>query len=208
MKRSYRRPQAQIKCRLVGIRLCVIYRTPTILSRKACRRCRFTRICNITPRRSRNQIIFGVVTTADLAARPRHRHIISKCIIGKTQVKSQFKLPRQVATVVNSENWHGFFSTFDPISVLASLAFLAFLLQSFASLYDRSRSMLPTIVSSRQQSAMDLTIPEISRHVSRALRDYVSSMCPACSDNGASGLKSTTIVKITDICTAFSGKSQ
>ncbi|XP_014477828.1 PREDICTED: uncharacterized protein LOC106746118 isoform X2 [Dinoponera quadriceps] len=63
------------------------------------------------------------------------------------------------------------YHTFDPISVLASLAFLAFLLQSFASLYDRSRSMLPTIVSGRRQSS-DLTIPdEISR---RALRDYES----------------------------------
>lgn len=75
-----------------------------------------------------------------------------------------------LAAVVNSEV---FFSTFDPISVLASLAFLAFLLQSFASLYDRSRSILPTIVSGRRQSS-DVTIPEISRHVSRALRDYVS----------------------------------
>ncbi|XP_032668094.1 uncharacterized protein LOC116842665 [Odontomachus brunneus] len=67
------------------------------------------------------------------------------------------------------------YHTFDPISVLASLAFLAFLLQSFASLYDRSRSMLPTIVSGRRRSSdMDLTIPEISTHVSRALRNYES----------------------------------
>ncbi|XP_011152655.1 uncharacterized protein LOC105191152 isoform X2 [Harpegnathos saltator] len=67
------------------------------------------------------------------------------------------------------------YHTFDPISVLASLAFLAFLLQSFASLYDRSRSMLPTIVSGRRESSdTDLTIPEISRHVSRVLRDYES----------------------------------
>lgn len=86
---------------------------------------------------------------------------------------------------LNSENWHEFsFSTFDPISVLASLAFLAFLLQSFASLYDRSRSMLPTIVSGRQQSSdMDLTIPEISGRVSRALRNYVSMRLTLCSDN-------------------------
>lgn len=68
---------------------------------------------------------------------------------------------------------HIYFRAFDPISVLASLAFLAFLLQSFASLFDRSRSILPTIISGRQ-STMDLTIPEISKHVSHALQKYVS----------------------------------
>lgn len=66
------------------------------------------------------------------------------------------------------------FRAFDPISVLASLAFLAFLLQSFASLFDRSRSILPTIVSGRQLAMDDSMIPEISRHVSHALREYVS----------------------------------
>lgn len=68
---------------------------------------------------------------------------------------------------------HVYFRAFDPISVLASLAFLAFLLQSFASLFDRSRSILPTIISGRQ-STTDLSIPEISKHVSHALQEYVS----------------------------------
>lgn len=58
---------------------------------------------------------------------------------------------------------------FDPISVLASLAFLAFLLQSFATLFERSRSILPTIVSGRQ---LDQRVPEISKHVSQALQKY------------------------------------
>ncbi|XP_011172424.1 uncharacterized protein LOC105204871 [Solenopsis invicta] len=67
--------------------------------------------------------------------------------------------------------WPAYYHAFDPISVLASLAFLAFLLQSFATLFERSRSILPTIVSGRQ-SAADLRIPEISKHVSHALRKY------------------------------------
>ncbi|XP_012287150.1 uncharacterized protein LOC105703368 isoform X2 [Orussus abietinus] len=44
-----------------------------------------------------------------------------------------------------------YYPTFDPISVLASLAFLAFLLQSFASLFVRSRSIFPTIMSGRKK---------------------------------------------------------
>lgn len=69
-------------------------------------------------------------------------------------------------------NKHIYFSAFDPISVLASLAFLAFLLQSFATLFDRSRSILPTIISGRQS---DSKVPEISKHVSHALQEYVSA---------------------------------
>ncbi|XP_067214854.1 uncharacterized protein [Linepithema humile] len=65
-----------------------------------------------------------------------------------------------------------YYPTFDPISVVASLAFLAFLLQSFASLFDRSRSILPTIVSGRQSTMADVILPEFSTHVSRALREY------------------------------------
>ncbi|XP_018342909.1 PREDICTED: uncharacterized protein LOC108748960 [Trachymyrmex septentrionalis] len=64
-----------------------------------------------------------------------------------------------------------YYHAFDPISVLASLAFLAFLLQSFATLFERSRSILPTIISGRQ-SAVDLRVPEIPKHVSHALREY------------------------------------
>jgi len=62
-------------------------------------------------------------------------------------------------------------SAFDPISVLASLAFLAFLLQSFASLFERSRSILPI---NNRHSIMDLTSPDIPRHMSDALQEYVS----------------------------------
>ncbi|XP_011696776.1 PREDICTED: uncharacterized protein LOC105455267 [Wasmannia auropunctata] len=65
------------------------------------------------------------------------------------------------------------YHAFDPISVLASLAFLAFLLQSFATLFDHSRSILPTIVSGRQ-TAVDLRVPEVSKHVSHALQEYES----------------------------------
>ncbi|XP_012529353.1 uncharacterized protein LOC105832712 isoform X2 [Monomorium pharaonis] len=64
-----------------------------------------------------------------------------------------------------------YYHAFDPISVLASLAFLAFLLQSFATLFERSRSILPTIISGRQ-SDVDLEVPDISKHVSHALQKY------------------------------------
>ncbi|XP_078037930.1 uncharacterized protein LOC144470530 [Augochlora pura] len=43
-----------------------------------------------------------------------------------------------------------YYPVFDPLSVLASLAFLAFLLQSIASLFDHSRSFSSTSVSARQ----------------------------------------------------------
>ncbi|XP_011860311.1 PREDICTED: uncharacterized protein LOC105557628 isoform X2 [Vollenhovia emeryi] len=66
-------------------------------------------------------------------------------------------------------SWPAYYHAFDPISVLASLAFLAFLLQSFATLFERSRSILPTIVSGRQS---DLGVSEASKHVSHALREY------------------------------------
>ncbi|XP_048515280.1 uncharacterized protein LOC105686128 isoform X2 [Athalia rosae] len=62
------------------------------------------------------------------------------------------------------------FLGFDPISILASLAFLAFLLQSFASLFDRSRSIIPTIVSSRQSP--EATVLDIAERVFRAMERY------------------------------------
>lgn len=76
----------------------------------------------------------------------------------------------------NSHTLPAYYSAFDPISILASLAFLAFLLQSFASLFDRSRSILPTLISGRQSTIDDLTddIPGISEHMSRALQEYES----------------------------------
>ncbi|XP_015171468.1 PREDICTED: uncharacterized protein LOC107063860 [Polistes dominula] len=64
-----------------------------------------------------------------------------------------------------------YYPTFDPISVLASLAFLAFLLQSFASLFDRSRSIIPTIVNSRESSSQ-LKNVGITRRILHALDDY------------------------------------
>ncbi|XP_029679974.1 uncharacterized protein LOC115245689 isoform X2 [Formica exsecta] len=85
--------------------------------------------------------------------------------------RQQSNLQRSYYSGFDSSTLPAYYSAFDPISVLASLAFLAFLLQSFASLFDRSRSILPTIISGRQ-STMDLTIPEISKHVSRALQEY------------------------------------
>lgn len=65
-----------------------------------------------------------------------------------------------------------YFRGFDPISILASLAFLAFLLQSFVSLFDRSRSIIPTIVSSRQ--SLETSVQDIAEHVFRAIDRYVS----------------------------------
>ncbi|KAL6256530.1 hypothetical protein P5V15_012644 [Pogonomyrmex californicus] len=75
--------------------------------------------------------------------------------------------------LIQRSYYSGFGSSASPAHyhVLASLAFLAFLLQSFATLFDRSRSILPTIVSGRQSTG-DMTIPEISKHVSHALREY------------------------------------
>ncbi|XP_043461027.1 uncharacterized protein LOC122497795 isoform X2 [Leptopilina heterotoma] len=64
-----------------------------------------------------------------------------------------------------------FYPTFDPISVLASLAFLAFLLQSFASLFDRSRSIIPTIISSRRHSSSEVD-EDVEERVMRALNEY------------------------------------
>ncbi|XP_053595723.1 uncharacterized protein LOC103573464 isoform X2 [Microplitis demolitor] len=62
-----------------------------------------------------------------------------------------------------------FYSTFDPISVLASLAFLAFLLQSFVSLFDRSRSIIPAIVTSRSVSS---DLPDPIKLIMQALDEY------------------------------------
>ncbi|XP_050448826.1 uncharacterized protein LOC126850154 [Cataglyphis hispanica] len=85
--------------------------------------------------------------------------------------RQQSNLQRSYYSGFDSSTLPAYYSAFDPISVLASLAFLAFLLQSFASLFDHSRSILPTIISGRQ-STVDLTIPEISKHVSHALQKY------------------------------------
>ncbi|XP_029157985.1 uncharacterized protein LOC114930390 [Nylanderia fulva] len=88
--------------------------------------------------------------------------------------RQQSSLQRSYYNGFNSHTMPAYYSAFDPISILASLAFLAFLLQSFASLYDRSRSILPTIISGRRSTIDDLSddIPEISGHVSRALQEY------------------------------------
>ncbi|OXU24526.1 hypothetical protein TSAR_001683 [Trichomalopsis sarcophagae] len=64
---------------------------------------------------------------------------------------------------------------FDPISVLASLAFLAFLLQSFSALFDRTRSIMPTIISSRRSnSEYGEHFVDIEKRVLRALEEYAS----------------------------------
>uniref|UniRef100_A0ABD2X7N2 Uncharacterized protein n=1 Tax=Trichogramma kaykai TaxID=54128 RepID=A0ABD2X7N2_9HYME len=69
-----------------------------------------------------------------------------------------------------------FFRAFDPISVLASLAFLAFLLQSFAALFDRTRAFVPTIVSSRRSSKDNgEQFEDIEKQVLRALEEYAST---------------------------------
>ncbi|XP_051161759.1 uncharacterized protein LOC127281851 isoform X2 [Leptopilina boulardi] len=82
-----------------------------------------------------------------------------------------------------------FYPTFDPISVLASLAFLAFLLQSFASLFDRSRSIIPTIVSSRRQSSAEVD-KDVEERVMRALNEY-----SALENNLLDGREETTTKK-------------
>ncbi|XP_047354810.1 uncharacterized protein LOC124951077 isoform X1 [Vespa velutina] len=64
-----------------------------------------------------------------------------------------------------------YYPIFDPITVLASLAFLAFLLQSFASLFDHSRSIVPTIINSRESSSQ-LKNVGITRRILHALDNY------------------------------------
>ncbi|KAF7390969.1 hypothetical protein HZH66_009449 [Vespula vulgaris] len=64
-----------------------------------------------------------------------------------------------------------YYPTFDPISVLASLAFLAFLLQSFASLFDHSRSIVPTMINSRESSTQ-LKNVGITRRILHVSDDY------------------------------------
>ena len=63
-----------------------------------------------------------------------------------------------------------FFRAIDPLSVLASLAFLAFLIQSLASMFDRSRSIAPTTVTARH--FMELKMLALSTQVLRALEKY------------------------------------
>ncbi|XP_076683986.1 uncharacterized protein LOC143376997 [Andrena cerasifolii] len=63
-----------------------------------------------------------------------------------------------------------YYPAIDPLSVLASLAFLAFLIQSFASMFDRSRSIAPTTVTARH--FMELKMLALSTQVLRALEKY------------------------------------
>ncbi|XP_031834065.1 uncharacterized protein LOC116427635 [Nomia melanderi] len=63
-----------------------------------------------------------------------------------------------------------YYPLFDPLSVLASLAFLAFLLQSIASLFDHSRSMASTRVTSRQ--FMELKMLTLVTQMLHALEKY------------------------------------
>ncbi|XP_063986574.1 uncharacterized protein LOC135167376 [Diachasmimorpha longicaudata] len=79
-------------------------------------------------------------------------------------------------TGVQGRSYYGgtspaFYPAFDPISILASLAFLAFLLQSFAALFDRSRSIIPAVISSRDSSAEDES-PDPIELILRALEEY------------------------------------
>ncbi|XP_015122130.1 uncharacterized protein LOC107044683 [Diachasma alloeum] len=67
-----------------------------------------------------------------------------------------------------------FYPAFDPISILASLAFLAFLLQSFAALFDRSRSIIPAVISSRDSSIEDEP-PDPIELILRALDEFEAS---------------------------------
>ncbi|KAL0103558.1 hypothetical protein PUN28_017669 [Cardiocondyla obscurior] len=84
-------------------------------------------------------------------------------------IRKQQLIQRSYYSGFGSSTSPAYYHAFDPISVLASLAFLAFLLQSFATLFDRSRSILPTIISGRQSA---VKLPEISEHMSHALQDY------------------------------------
>ena len=63
-----------------------------------------------------------------------------------------------------------YYPAIDPLSVLASLAFLAFLIQSFASMFDRSRSIAPTTVSARH--FIELKMLALGTQVLRALEKY------------------------------------
>ncbi|KAF7988670.1 hypothetical protein HCN44_001243 [Aphidius gifuensis] len=83
-------------------------------------------------------------------------------------------------TGLQSRSYYGtntspaFYPAFDPISILASLAFLAFLLQSFVSLFDRSRSIIPTIINHRSHHNSIENISEPLKFVLNALDEYVS----------------------------------
>ncbi|XP_043287144.1 uncharacterized protein [Venturia canescens] len=80
-------------------------------------------------------------------------------------------------TDLDSRSYYGgygapaLYPAIDTVSVLASLAFLAFLLHSFASLFDRSRSIIPSVVSNRQLSE-ERGIPDSVKLVLRALDEY------------------------------------
>ncbi|XP_076294692.1 uncharacterized protein LOC143215944 isoform X1 [Lasioglossum baleicum] len=63
-----------------------------------------------------------------------------------------------------------YYQMFDPLSVLASLAFLAFLLQSIASLFDHSRSLSSTTLTARQ--FMEVEMLTSVTHALQALEKY------------------------------------
>ncbi|KOC61482.1 hypothetical protein WH47_05086 [Habropoda laboriosa] len=63
-----------------------------------------------------------------------------------------------------------YYPAFDPLSVMASLAFLAFLFQSLVSLFDRSRSVTPTAVTARQ--FMELKMLTLTTQILHALEKY------------------------------------
>ncbi|XP_011501531.1 PREDICTED: uncharacterized protein LOC105365134, partial [Ceratosolen solmsi marchali] len=99
--------------------------------------------------------------------------VVNNTIIGnpKDSFNRRFDQPRNY---YNSVPTAPFIQAFDPISVLASLAFLAFLLQSFAALFDRTRSLIPTIINSRQANyEYEERVADVEKIVLRALKDYV-----------------------------------
>ncbi|XP_033333057.1 uncharacterized protein LOC117224331 [Megalopta genalis] len=82
-----------------------------------------------------------------------------------------------------------YYPIFDPLSVLASLAFLAFLLQSIASLYDHSRSLSSTTVTARQ--FMEVEMLTLVTQALHALAKYDKSHKGKLSANAKRGANKT-----------------
>ncbi|XP_076248976.1 uncharacterized protein LOC143188530 [Calliopsis andreniformis] len=84
----------------------------------------------------------------------------------------------KISTDIQGKTYHSGYGTaitptypaVDPLSVLASLAFLAFLLQSLIPLFDRSRSIRSATATARH--FMELKILALTTQVLRALEKY------------------------------------
>ncbi|XP_014236090.2 uncharacterized protein LOC106658593 [Trichogramma pretiosum] len=145
-----------------------------------CSKCRIAQCFDVARTRSnyflgndypedRNRLWLGHMARRRIVAQPVARGATS---LGLEPKSDELELPRSYYGMPAAP----FVPAFDPISVLASLAFLAFLLQSFAALFDRTRAFVPTIVSSRRSSKDNgEQFEDIEKQVLRALEEYAST---------------------------------